>query len=187
VNVSNHLFYKFELTQTIERMENYQFIDDTLLDELQAKIYLLMKQKYYPPFRTCAELQKCLMKNDLISKLNDPTSVLFQSNDSISNPNIIHDSSLLIDEEFNDSFNSKEDVLDNGKWSSFFLFWLLQITSNQTFEAVVYIDESDRFSQSSFDVCSTSSFDMNSPGDEHNIRLSAVISSCGKSIFLIEM
>jgi len=113
VNVSNHLFYKFELTQTIERMENYHFIDDTLLDELQAKIYLLMKQKYYPPFRTCVELQKCLIKNDLVSRLNDPTSALFQSNELISNPNIIHDSSLLIDEEFNDS--SKEDILDNGK------------------------------------------------------------------------
>ena len=80
-----------------------------------------MKQKYYPPFRTCVELQKCLIKNDLLSKLNDATSALFQSNDLISNPNIIHDSSLLIDEEFNDNFNAKEDVLDNGKCSIYFL------------------------------------------------------------------
>ena len=68
MNILNRVYYKPELSQTIERLENLDFLNDSLLDELQAKIYLLMKQKYFQDFKTYSEFQKILLKNDFIFK-----------------------------------------------------------------------------------------------------------------------
>jgi hypothetical protein len=68
-NVSNIIFYKDELNRTLETMEYLDKIDECLLDELQAKIYLLMKQKYYPEFRQCTEFNKLIAKNEFMKNL----------------------------------------------------------------------------------------------------------------------
>ena len=68
MNISNRIYYKKELAKTLENLENDINVNDTLLDELQSKIYLLMKQKYYPEFRNYPEFQKVLLKSDLFLK-----------------------------------------------------------------------------------------------------------------------
>lgn len=69
VNICNRQFYKPELVKTVERLEMVEHLNETLLDDLQAKIFELMKQKYYPDFKSYPEFQKILHKNDLLFKL----------------------------------------------------------------------------------------------------------------------
>ncbi len=68
-NVSNIIFYKDELNRTLERMGIIDQVDEYLLDELQSKIYQLMKQKYYPEFRQCVEFNKLVSKNEFMKSL----------------------------------------------------------------------------------------------------------------------
>jgi hypothetical protein len=50
-------------------------INESLLYDLQLKIYLLMKQKYYPEFKQSFEFQKLISKNDSLKSLvNTSTS-----------------------------------------------------------------------------------------------------------------
>lgn len=44
-------------------MENIDLIDETLFDNLQSKIYLLMENKYLSEFKNSPELQKVILKN----------------------------------------------------------------------------------------------------------------------------
>ena len=69
VNIANQQFYKPELVKTIDRLQQVDYLNETLLDDLQAKIFVLMKQKYYPDFKKYPEFQKILNKNDLLFKL----------------------------------------------------------------------------------------------------------------------
>ena len=85
VNISNRVYYKAELAQTIERLEDSSRVNETLLDDLQAKIYLLMKQKYYPDFKSYPEFHKLLLKNDLIYKIS---SAVPSSSASSSTPGV---------------------------------------------------------------------------------------------------
>jgi len=100
VNILNRVYYKPELTQTIERLEkNVDSLNESLLDELQAKIYLLMKQKYFIDFKSYTEFHKILLKNDFIFKYSNnippttppPVSGLNQisNNKTITNPIIL--------------------------------------------------------------------------------------------------
>ena len=50
-------------------MKNINEINENLLKELQLKIYLLMKQKYYPEFKQSIEFQKLINKNDFFKSL----------------------------------------------------------------------------------------------------------------------
>ena len=69
-NVSNIIFYKDELNRTLERMQNINQVDENLLKELQMKVYILMKQKYYPGFKQSSEFQKLLTRNELSKSLS---------------------------------------------------------------------------------------------------------------------
>ena len=100
MNILNRVYYKPELTQTIERLEkNVDSLNESLLDELQAKIYLLMKQKYFIDFKSYTEFHKILLKNDFIFKYSNnippttppPVSGLNQisNNKTITNPIIL--------------------------------------------------------------------------------------------------
>jgi hypothetical protein len=51
-------------------MQNIDQVDENLLKELQMKIYILMKQKYYPGFKQSAEFQKLLTRNELSKSLS---------------------------------------------------------------------------------------------------------------------
>ena len=82
MNVTNRQYYKAELTRTVERLENEEYLNEYLLDELQAKIYLLMKHKYYPKFKNYPEFHKILLKNDLILKLTSQSNSPTTDNDS---------------------------------------------------------------------------------------------------------
>lgn len=75
VNIANRIFYKSELIKTVERLEMNDHLNESLLNDLQEKIFLLMKQKYYPDFKSYPEFHKILLKNDLLFKLtsNDVT------------------------------------------------------------------------------------------------------------------
>lgn len=61
--IANHQFYKAELTQTVEKLENPNHLNENLLDDLQKKIYNLMDAKYYPKFKRYPEFHKLLIKN----------------------------------------------------------------------------------------------------------------------------
>ncbi len=74
MNVTNRQYYKAELTRAVERLENEENLNEFLLDELQAKIYILMKHKYYPKFKNYPEFHKILLKNDLILQLTSQSS-----------------------------------------------------------------------------------------------------------------
>ena len=63
INFSNRQYYKVELSKTIECLENQDQLNEFLLDELQTKVFLLMKQKYYPKFKNYSEFHKILAKN----------------------------------------------------------------------------------------------------------------------------
>jgi hypothetical protein len=115
INVTNRIFYKAVLVKTVERLELVEFLDESLLDELQDKIYFLMKQKYYPEFKNYSEFHKILIKNDFIFKLtakkNKNTKNFIQSNDST------NQKFELCDEDFNINQNSifnNEFPLDEG-------------------------------------------------------------------------
>jgi len=69
VNIANRIFYKPELIRTVERLDMVEHLNETLLDDLQNKIFQLMKQKYYPDFKSHPEFQKILLKNDLLFRL----------------------------------------------------------------------------------------------------------------------
>ena len=75
INIANRIFYKSELIKTVEHLEMNEHLNESLLDDLQDKIHLLMKQKYYPDFKNYPEFHKILLKNDLLFKLtsNDVT------------------------------------------------------------------------------------------------------------------
>jgi hypothetical protein len=110
VNISNRIYYKKELAKTLENLENENCLNDSLLDELQAKIYLLMKQKYYPEFRSYPEFHKVLLKSDLLlKKTNSPSSPPAvqqnQQQQTAMSPVNQHDNDILtsIDEDFDSS------------------------------------------------------------------------------------
>jgi hypothetical protein len=71
VNIIHRAYYKPELSLTVERLEQAHLLhlNEGLLDQLQAKIYLLMKQKYFLDFKSYSELHKILLKNDFIFKV----------------------------------------------------------------------------------------------------------------------
>ena len=60
--MSNIIYYKSELSRTLDRMKNEDDINENLLNDLQLKIYLLMKRKYYPEFKQSFEFQKLIFK-----------------------------------------------------------------------------------------------------------------------------
>ena len=128
MNILNRVYYKPELTQTIERLEkNVDSLNESLLDELQAKIYLLMKQKYFIDFKSYTEFHKILLKNDFIFKYSNnippttppPVSGLNQisNNKTITNPIILAEqqnaSSLLTTNTNNENilFNIDDDLI----------------------------------------------------------------------------
>ena len=126
MNILNRVYYKPELTQTIERLENnLDSVNESLLDELQAKIYLLMKQKYFIGFKNYIELHKILLKNDFIFKYtnNMPSSPQTSSssqlvtNKTITNPIILadqqqqHAKQNMSSSENEVSFNLDEDLV----------------------------------------------------------------------------
>lgn len=61
----NFAFYKKELTKVLEKLENIDQINESLFDNLQSKIYILMDSKYLSEFKKSTELHKILIKNDL--------------------------------------------------------------------------------------------------------------------------
>jgi hypothetical protein len=92
INISNRAYYKAELAMTLENLEDENYLNESLLDELQAKIYLLMKQKYYPEFKKYPEFHKLLHKNDLIFKIaskDRPTSTSLSSSGSSTQLNLL--------------------------------------------------------------------------------------------------
>ena len=84
INLSNRIYYKKELVRTLENLENEDCINDSLLDELQEKIYLLMKQKYYPEFKNYPEFHKVLFKTDLIKQQSIQSAVESKAISSVS-------------------------------------------------------------------------------------------------------
>jgi len=70
VNIVNQNFYKAELIQTVEKLDMIEKLNESLLDDLQAKIFDLMKQKYFPNFKNYPEFQKIIFKNDPVFNLN---------------------------------------------------------------------------------------------------------------------
>ena len=111
--------------QTLERLENFDYLNDTLLDELQSKIYLLMKQKYYTEFKNYTEFHKILLKNDFIFKISslssssqtpsiDLKTLETPSNKMITNPIILADlQSTMAPADLNSSF-TEDDLNLNG-------------------------------------------------------------------------
>ena len=81
--MSNIIYYKDELSRTLERMKNEDEINENLLNDLQLKIYLLMKQKYYPEFKQSFEFQKLISKNDSLKSLVNTSTTPY---DDISDP-----------------------------------------------------------------------------------------------------
>jgi hypothetical protein len=186
----NRVFYKKELAQVIERMENSTDVDETLLDELQFKIYLLMKQKYYPDFKNYPEFHKILLKNDLIFKLGmsansvsmvgaDPTSEMSESVRSRDDETTL--SGSIMSDLASPDGDTMGGIIDA-------LSGLDTIDENS-------VTNSDNTSQLSFDLCnldsnktltnenSSSTLISNQPLSPKNIQLTAVILSSGKSIF----
>lgn len=51
------------MSQTVEKLEDYNYLNENLLDELQMKIFNLMEAKYYPSFKHYSEFHKLLIKN----------------------------------------------------------------------------------------------------------------------------
>jgi hypothetical protein len=47
-------------------MESVEQLDEYLLDELQFRVYQLMKEKYYPEFKQCVEFNKLITKNEFM-------------------------------------------------------------------------------------------------------------------------
>lgn len=95
VNMINRQFYKAELTQTVERLESNDYLNEFLLDDLQTKIFQLMKLKYYPKFKKYSEFHKLLLKNDLYLKLTYEEDDLNGDNEE--------DSLVLIDNQLNEA------------------------------------------------------------------------------------
>jgi hypothetical protein len=125
VNILNRVYYKPELTQTIESLEkNVDSLNESLLDELQAKIYLLMKQKYFIDFKTYTEFHKILLKNDFIFKYSNnipPTTPpplpgvnQIANNKTITNPIILAEQLSLSTTNTNNEnilFNIDDDLI----------------------------------------------------------------------------
>ena len=125
MNILNRVYYKLELTQTIERLEkNVDSLNESLLDELQAKIYLLMKQKYFIDFKAYTEFHKILLKNDFIFKYSNnipPTTPppgpgfnQMANNKTITNPIILAEQLSLSTTNTNNEhilFNLDEDLI----------------------------------------------------------------------------
>jgi hypothetical protein len=121
----NRVYYKPELVSTLERLENFDYLNDTLLDELQSKIYLLMKQKYYTEFKSYSEFHKILLKNDFIFKISSLSSssqtpsadfktLETPSNKMITNPIILAElQSTMAPVDLNSSF-TEDDLNLNG-------------------------------------------------------------------------
>ena len=102
MNIINRGFYKAELVRTIENSEIPEFLNEYLLEDLQAKIFELMKQKYFPTFKNYLEFHKLLSKNDLLTKLY---------NESIAKNNM-----NLINDEINfTTINDEEGELNEKK------------------------------------------------------------------------
>ena len=64
MNISNRVYYKRELSVALENIDNSDLINETVLDDLQSKIYILMDEKYLPEFKNSVEFHKLLLKND---------------------------------------------------------------------------------------------------------------------------
>lgn len=162
--MANKAYYKKELAQVIERMENLSEVDETLLDELQFKIYLLMKQKYYSDFKNYPEFHKILLKNDLIFKLGTSANSI-----SLAAEN----NNVMKLDEFETAY-----LIDNSSTSS-------NTTSSTIFDSLETIDENnmDSISTSSFDLIiderRTSSPLLESVNPK-NVQLTAVITSSGR-------
>jgi hypothetical protein len=191
VNIVNRVFYKKELAQVIERMENSTDVDETLLDELQFKIYLLMKQKYYPDFKNYPEFHKILLKNDLIFKLGLSANSITMSSDASN-------------EFYADSGRSQEET--SATLSGSIVSDLASpdgdaTSMNGIIDALSGLDtiyensvpNSDNISQLSFDLCTLdsnktltndfSSLTANLPLSPKTVQLSALILSSGNCFF----
>ena len=124
INIANRVYYKAELARTIEKLESLEQLNEFLLDDLQTQIFLLMKQKYYPEFKNCAEFQKLLLKNDFLFKLNvasSPTSsVKLDEMQSSGNSFNFSPSFDLSDDDFIISQTSSlsDCLIDEGKFFS---------------------------------------------------------------------
>lgn len=118
VNILNRVYYKPELTQTIELLEtNVDSLNESLLDELQAKIYLLMKQKYFIDFKNYTEFHKILLKNDFIFKYsnNIPLSSSTTSSAATTSTKTITNPIILADQQhtLNMTTTNNENILFN--------------------------------------------------------------------------
>jgi hypothetical protein len=101
INLANRHYYKVELTKTIECLENQDQLNEFLLDELQTKIFLLMKQKYYPKFKNYSEFHKILAKNDLLHKLTlQQTELIYNEDYSLSYNKHINNDCLNLESSF---------------------------------------------------------------------------------------
>lgn len=49
----------------LEKLENIDLINETLFDDLQSKIYILMDDRYLGEFKKCSEFQKILIKYEI--------------------------------------------------------------------------------------------------------------------------
>ncbi|CAF0922022.1 unnamed protein product [Brachionus calyciflorus] len=75
VNISNRIYYKRELAKALESLENLDEINESILDDLQSKIYILINEKYLNDFKNSSEFHKMMLNNDIkLSPIN-------QSND----------------------------------------------------------------------------------------------------------
>ena len=174
INIMNHMFYKSELAQAIDNMDNHDTINETLLDELQAKIYLLMKQKYYQDFKQYPEFHKLLNKNDLIFRLvNNSNSTINTAQQSTKTTRFISNPIILSQHLDNNNIQSNEDDLINASTSD------LESSFDSDSNILVSLNEEtqsnqsgDNLSQSSFDFCTS---DINT-----NFNLTAIITSSGR-------
>ena len=184
INISNRVYYKAELAQTIERLEDSSRVNETLLDDLQAKIYLLMKQKYYPDFKNYPEFHKLLLKNDLISKIAAASTTPTSSSSAVNAP-----VTSLTSTPTGPVPASLGDGLDSDASSPPYFganVNSLDYLGNASDDAssIVSMEEAqmaaDRISQSSFDLCNTTSLSSGSINPSHVVKLSAVIISVGR-------
>jgi hypothetical protein len=98
---ANRQYYVVELSKTIECLENQDKLNEYLLDELQTKIFLLMKQKYYSKFKNYSEFHKILAKNDLLHKLTlQQTDLIYNEDYSLLNNKHIKNDCLNLESSF---------------------------------------------------------------------------------------
>jgi hypothetical protein len=173
VNILNHIYYKADLAQAIDNLDNRSCLNETLLDELQAKIYLLMKQKYYQDFKSYSEFHKILHKNDLLDKLIAAASASTNTHQSSSSTSAAKSIRLITNPiilgQYLDCENNEDDLLTNSLSNTFDLDSSFDSDSNIASADVT----SDSISQSSFEHLG-----LDSSNGVFSIH--AVINSCGR-------